>query len=489
MKKFTKNEIMPDGTKAKQPEAKSLLLQTYFTSLFSLVLCVVMFMGTSYAWFTTEVKNEANEIYIGALDVGLYKVEETEIKDLSVADHKLFNDKIRWEPGYTALETIQIVNKGDLAFKYVLSFTDGTAKDAEGNDAVPADIAQYFDVWVYDYQAHNGAEPALTSYTAITEENSGWVYSGSLDQLLNGKMVLEGSVTTVRDETTGESVPTTNTHTIALHMKENADKNIMRNMISLSVKLVAYQKVSETDDLGNKDYDQLVATESDLREALENGGRVTLLDNIVLTEGVSVPADKIVVLNLNGYKITGIATANMPSLITNNGAMTVEGDGEIAVTYDGSDVAGQAVNAIRNSGELTINGGKISNTGVDMQIGYGIDNYNGATLTVNGGEITATGSGYYDGIRLFCGSNETTVTVNDGKVSSIWAQNPSDNQATEVKGTVILNGGDVTTTYYENYTTVKVASNVTATVTAYGAGSNKTTTDNVDGYTVYTFVH
>ena len=54
MRKFGKYEKMPDGTKAKQPAAKSVLLQTYFTSLICMVLCVAMFFGTTFAWFTSD---------------------------------------------------------------------------------------------------------------------------------------------------------------------------------------------------------------------------------------------------------------------------------------------------------------------------------------------------------------------------------------------------------------------------------------------------
>jgi len=262
---------------------------------------------------------------------------------------------------------------------------------------------------------------------------------------------------------------------------------VMGQRITLNVKLIAYQMASEQDSLGGK-YDQMVATEEQLREAFANGGMVALSADIRLTEGVTVAPDKTVVLDLNGNRITGTASADMTSLITNNGTLVIEGDGEIAMTYDGCDAEGKAVNAISNRGVLTVNGGKIRNTGVGAQIGYGIDNYNGAALTVNGGEITATGSSYYDGIRLFCGSSETCVVVNGGKVSTIWAQNPSTNKATEVKGTVIVNGGEITKVYYENYTIVKVAEGVTAAVEAYGNGKDNITTAAEAGYTVYRFV-
>lgn len=493
MRKYGKYEKKPGAAAGKGASVKSALLQTYFTSLLCLVLCVSMFLGTSYAWFTSEVTNTANEIYIGTLDVGLFKVEATgegtQEVDLSV-EGKLFDSNVRWEPGYTAIETIRVVNEGDLAFQYALSFTDGAAWNAGGEAAEPEAVAGFFDVWVYDYYDQGNVAPTLSSYQAITEEGSGWVYAGSLEQLLEGKTVLEGNMLTVRDGATGEQVATADTYTIALHMKEDADESVMGHRISLSVKLVAYQKGSETDGFGNGDYDRLAVTESDLQEGFRNGGRVTLLGDILLTQGLTVESGRTVILELNGHSITGAATEEMPWLINNLGNLTVNGAGEIAVTHDGSSVGGAAVNAIRNAGVLTVNGGRISNTntGGNAQIGYGIDNYNGAALTVNGGEITASGSAAYDGIRLFCGSNETVVTVNGGTISSVWAQNPSTNEADPVLGTVIINAGAVGTTYYEKYTTVKVASGVTADVTPYGAGSDNVRSEEADGYTVYSFV-
>lgn len=503
MKKYGKYEKRPEGVPAKQPKVKNMLLQTYFTSLICLVLCVTMFMGTSYAWFTSEVNNTGNEIYIGTLDVELEKLDKADNTWVSLSTltggantNQLFDSSIRWEPGYTALETIKVVNKGDLAFKYVLNFTDGKIINDESREV--AEVAQFFDVWVYDNRANEnkeGANGTPAAYTEISKE-TGWEPVGTLAELLEGKAVLDGVMVSVRGEV-DESVNTVgpndsldtefDTYIIALHMNESATEAMMGYKIGLNVKLIAYQMASEQDGL-NSNYDQMVATEDQLKAAFANGGMVALASDIKLTEGVSVASDKAVTLDLNGHEITGTASAEMTSLITNHGTLTIVGNGGIEMTYTDADVGGNAVNAISNRGILTVNGGTISNTGTGSQIGYAIDNYNGATLTVNGGEITASGSSYYDGIRLFCGSNETLVVVNDGKVSTIWAQNPSANKATEVKGTVVVNGGEITTTYYENYTTVKVAEGVTANVEAYGSGSQNTTTAEVDGYTIYSFV-
>lgn len=501
---FKKKQAQCQDAAQKQPEEKNPLLQTYFSSLLCMALCVAMFLGTSYAWFTSEVNNTGNEIYIGMLDVGLYKQDGSESKDLSDGVTKLFDSDIRWEPGYTTLETLQIVNEGDLAFKYALNFTDGIIGDGTDPTEDPNVVASVFDVWVYDHQANEGA-PQTATYADMLAANSGWVKVGTLAEVLAGKPVLSGVKTALDKTQEAESQEAdesqeaaenqeivkplaADTYTIALHMHENAGVTaVMGKKLGLNVKLVAYQLSEEADAFGNQ-YDRLVTGLEELKDALKTSGTVALAADIDLSqEQLTVPAGVAAILDLNGHKITATVDQSV-SLITNQGNLTINGDGEIAVIFTGAVADNKAINAISNRGVLTVNGGKITNTGVGNQIGYAIDNYNGAVLTVNGGEITASGSSYYDGIRLFCGSTETVVTVNGGEISSIWAQNPSDNKATEVKGTVIVNGGEIGMLYYENYTTVKVLADVVVTVTPYGAGSENTASTTEDGYTVYRFV-
>lgn len=526
MKIFQKKQTQSENPQQK-PEVKSALLQTYFVSLLCMILCVGMFLGTSYAWFTSEVTNTGNEIYIGILDVGFNKLVDGKPQDLAdaaVTDPakklQLFDKNILWEPGYTTLETIQVVNKGDLAFKYALNFTDGKHIVADGQTAQPEilqAVAENFDVWVYDHQANGGA-PQATGYGDLIATGSKWVKAGTLQEILAGKAVLsnmtmpteaqlawlaeqeaankaaqgeENQEAANQGETAQVSTLPTHTYTIALHMMENAKiTDVMGMKIGLNVKLVAYQQNSESDSFGNSQYDQLVTDVEQLQAALNNGGTVALMTNIDLSQTqLTVPKGKTVVLDLNGMKLTGTVKEAV-SLITNDGTLIINGDGEISVIFDGAVNNGKAVNTISNRGKLTVNGGKITNTGTGNQIGYAIDNYNGATLTVNGGEISAAGSSYYDGIRLFCGSSETLVTVNGGKISTIWAQNPTKDKATEVKGTVIVNGGKIDGVYYENYTTVqvKILEDFEVTVQTYGAGTAATPTT-VDGYTVYSFAN
>ena len=337
MKKYGKYEKRPEGetAAAKQPAVKSALLQTYFTSLLCMVLCVTMFFGTSYAWFTSEVNNAANEIYVGTLKVGLFAGDE----DLSDSDKKLFGSNIRWEPGYTALETITIKNEGDLAFKYVLNFTDGTI--ADGGSLSLEEVAKYFDVWVYDHRANNNTEPNPDSYAGINTD-SGWVPAGTLGELLAGKSVLDGVMVTVRDSNdetpvndgTTDGVATEDTYTIALHMSEDASTSVMGHKISLNVKLVAYQMSEEKDGFDNK-YDQMVASAEELSEALQNGGTVALAGDIAIKD--------------------------IDGRVTMNGGV-LDGNGNEIVYSGGRNSNDNSVGVVTTSGgtvrNLTISGGK-----------------------------------------------------------------------------------------------------------------------------------
>ena len=308
MRKYGKYEKRPPNKPAaKQPQVKSILLQTYFTSLICLVLCVTMFFGTSYAWFTSEVTNASNEIYVGTLKVGLYKGNT----DLANSEEKLFGSNIRWEPGYTALETITVKNEGDLAFKYELTFTGGTL--AEGSTQTLKAVADNFEIWVFNHFNQTNAAPS--SYEAITQSRD-WKKVGTLAEVLAGRPVLSENMVTVRragqdaaavNAGTADGVATADTYTVALHMKEDASSDVMSQRIKLNVKLVAYQISSneETDGFGNQSYDEGIVVVSDgeeLREAVENGKNVLMTSDIALQQAAGIAGG---MLDGGGKQISG----------------------------------------------------------------------------------------------------------------------------------------------------------------------------------------
>ena len=460
-----KHENMPEGVGTKQPKAKSALLQTYFMSLLCVVLCVGMFFTTTFAWFTNEVNSTGNEIYIGILDVDLLKQTDSGLKDLADNNNKLFNDTIRWEPGYTAVETVHVVNKGDLAFRYTMTFTDGML-NGETN-AKLLEVAKWFDVWVY----HNEKNeiPTVTEYDQITAENSGWVNAGTLDVILEGAPVFNDVMTEVREEGqkaedinagTKDGKATKATYTIAIHMKEDAEITAMGQRISLSVKLIAYQAGNEKDAFGDK-YDRMVATVEELREAFREGGTYVLAADITAKDVETlavVPEGKEVELYLNGHNINvKLADPNGRSTelfyLYKDAKLTIHADKNSKIHM----VAGKSdklVSAMFNNcgGTVVINGGAYTMDYGTYGEGYLLPTFvdnnsttDAALLIINDGTFTHSRNMF----RNFANHNEKVakIVINGGTFlgaqndpGAIWNQKPSD-KTPDGAGIVQINGG------------------------------------------------
>ena len=111
------------------------------TSVMALVMCVVMLVGTTFAWFTDTASTGVNKIQAGNLDVKLLAEDgETSLEGATLEWQKAAGAEdgdILWEPGCRyKLQPIIIKNAGTLALKYkiVISGIDGDAKLNEAID-------------------------------------------------------------------------------------------------------------------------------------------------------------------------------------------------------------------------------------------------------------------------------------------------------------------------------------------------------------------
>ena len=105
------------------------------TSVMALVMCVVMLVGTTFAWFTDTASTAVNKIVAGNLDVKLLAEDGvTSLEGATLEWQKAAGAEdgdILWEPGCRyKLQPIIIKNAGTLALKYkiVISGIDGDAK-------------------------------------------------------------------------------------------------------------------------------------------------------------------------------------------------------------------------------------------------------------------------------------------------------------------------------------------------------------------------
>ena len=134
-------------------------------SLFALFLCIVLLIGTTFAWFTDTASTGVNKIQSGNLDVQLlYSTDGTtwnnaEGKTLKFlqkqADETVAEgENILWEPGCTyKLPQIKVVNNGNLALKYTMKVT-GVEGDQKLNEVID---------WTIDGKALTDFDGSLTA--------------------------------------------------------------------------------------------------------------------------------------------------------------------------------------------------------------------------------------------------------------------------------------------------------------------------------------
>ena len=157
------------------------------TSVMALVMCVVMLVGTTFAWFTDTASTAVNKIVAGNLDI------ELQMKDNSGnwvnAEGKILpflvkgkipaeGTQILWEPGCTYyVPEVRVLNKGNLAvkFEYVPEALGVTGKLAEVLELVfktPVDTNGE-DINIEPEVLKPGeASPAIISAVDILRQNS-----------------------------------------------------------------------------------------------------------------------------------------------------------------------------------------------------------------------------------------------------------------------------------------------------------------------------
>ena len=331
------------------------------TSVMALVMCVVMLVGTTFAWFTDTASTGVNKIQAGNLDIELQmkdnngKWVNAEGKILPfLVEGKIPADgtQILWEPGCTYyVPEVRVLNKGNLAvkFEYVPEALGVTGKLAEVLELVfktPVDA--------------NGEEVNIEPEILKPGEASpAWSF---------GYHMLE---------TAGNEY-------------QNATATGM--CVTVLATQASYEKDS-FDDQYDKDaeYPISVTTGDELQAIVSNA---TAPVNIVLTNSITtnnfvIPADKDVTLDLNGRTVT------------NAGSHTILNQGHLTLTDSSADKSGQIISlkgntaALRNGDNAVcvVEGGTISRNGANGNTWHVVENF--GKMTFNGGKVVLkNGNGF-----------------------------------------------------------------------------------------------
>ncbi|MBP3496411.1 MAG: hypothetical protein J6K33_01085, partial [Alistipes sp.] len=388
-------------------------------SVISMLICIVMLMGTTFAWFTDSVVSGKNTIVAGNLDVDLEYSEDLVSWKSVEGMTDLFDVNALWEPGHTEVIYLRVSNLGTLALKYQFSTTfENTVigKSVLGNDIELSDYIEYGikEGVTAKYATREAARADVTGVPLDAYTMAGELKANQTSAPIAYVVYMPETVGNEANHVTGTDAP----------------------VVELGVNLVATQVEHENDSFGN-DYDKdavyadtYVWEADDFADAIAGGGVVALMtdvnvDSVTVEKGVSTT------LNLNGHNISGTSTKDTgnQSSFKVKGNLTVEGTGVVSHVHTGANMGWNNLTAVFSveGGTLTLgeNVSVINNGGSDMAYGVDVNSTLGATtLNVNGATIYST----YTGVRLFT-NNKTqaaTVNFNDGFIEGgnrdIWNQ-------------------------------------------------------------------
>ena len=250
---YEKGKTMNESTKTKK---------ALRGSLFALFLCIVLLIGTTFAWFTDTASTGVNKIQSGNLDVGLqmqvnddkWVSAEGETLTFKAKDGRAAED-ILWEPGCTyELPKLRVVNNGNLALKYKIKIT-GIQGSEKLNEVID---------WTINDQPIDLNEQHLLANKA------------------------------------GEAF------TIKGHMQESAGNEYQGLSIDgISITVYATQLNSENDSFGpdyDKDATYPAASASELGSAL-NEGKIVALSKDITSNDTIVVNNKTATLDANGKTV------------------------------------------------------------------------------------------------------------------------------------------------------------------------------------------
>lgn len=387
-------------------------------SIWALVVCFILLLGTTFAWFTDTASTNVNTIQAGNLDVAL-EMQDAQGNWVSAEGETLNfvkaegaeNEDVLWEPGCTYnLPALRVVNKGNLALKYKVEVA-----------AVSGDekLAEVIDVLFLEQR--QGEDGAAT--VSANETVPGMQSVGTLADLFNSTDedgIAYGNLT---------AGATTGVINVSLHMQETAGNEYQGKAIDgIQVTVLATQDTVEFDSNDNQ-YDanaefSIDAKDIDsLRTAVVVGGNVTLIDDITVSheELVDTPSSglnamlvikKDTVIDLNGheFKYPAESECYVAFYVTDGATLTIKDSSKDKTgTVKANDPEGTYLVFVNKEATVNIYGGNFhqkSGSCIYKNDGH-INIYGGTFQTdANSGSLLNLGNLYssYGPIMVYGGS-------------------------------------------------------------------------------------
>lgn len=330
------------GAVGRKATRKTQLKNALWGSVISLILCMMMLVGTTFAWFTSTASTGVNTVQAGQLEVQMSYAHEKNPATLSDdtdaawkqidATTSLFqtiggsSTPDDWQPGTAKYVQLKVQNSGNLDLKYRLGISipkETGSINNEGNafklsdylKVAVLDGAQYFDTAAEAIEAVErkpvAEQEASTSASALevlqapVTLSEGCVLTGELSSKSATDIAVQADASQQPEKTNEKIV------TFIVYMPKDATSNEANYKagadapeIKLGVTLLAAQTASEYDSMGNN-YDQDASftanTSEQLQNALLDGGTIVLGSDMTI-QGITI--SKNTVIDLTGRTLT-----------------------------------------------------------------------------------------------------------------------------------------------------------------------------------------
>ena len=395
------------------------------TSVMALVMCVVMLVGTTFAWFTDTASTGVNKIQAGNLDIELaYKNSTTNGKFKEASkETPVFDNNALWEPGHVEYVVLKVSNAGNLALKYKLGINIASeigSTNVLGNEFKLSDYIK-FGVADEDLSGKTRDE-MVAAVTGSKLINEGYSKENNLNKTNDADIV---TLVVWMPKSVGNEA------------NYKVAEGITAPSIDLGINVVATQLTYEKDSIDDQydkdaEYPISVTTGDELQAIVSNA---TAPVNIVLTNSITtnnfvIPEGKDVTLDLNGFTLTGGDT----HAILNHGTLCIKdssGNGKI--------VASKAnTSALRNAAVCVIEGGTFTRAAGEDNKWHTVENF--GTMTFNGGKVIAEDGQSFAIVNgwnyINPGEQKATMTINNIEMKA--GPNGLKNCA---GGTLTMNGG------------------------------------------------
>ena len=146
------------------------------TSVMALVMCVVMLVGTTFAWFTDTASTAVNKIVAGNLKVDIVGATTGNHIDSLSFQNKDNSSSILWEPGVTFhTEGFRIKNDGNLALKWKIAINKDSASTGvvEGSNGKQGmNLLDVIDFSVVSSKAKDAEAVKIDEFVGHTDANT-----------------------------------------------------------------------------------------------------------------------------------------------------------------------------------------------------------------------------------------------------------------------------------------------------------------------------